>query len=74
MQDAMWLLIFLVFFAVPGHFLVFGKRARRLQRDFLSNPEERARQAEVVKRLLVWLVSAGLVGSLWSLLLMTALN
>jgi len=73
-QDVLWLLMFLVFLGIPGHFLVFGREARSFQRDFLSNPEERARQAEVFKRLLVWLVSAGFVGILWSLLLMAAVD
>jgi len=73
-QDVLWLFMFLVFLGVPGHLFVVGRGAKPFRRDFLSNPEERARQAEVIKRLFVWLVSAGLVGTLWSLALMAVVD
>ena len=73
-QDVLWLFMFLVFLGIPGHLFVFGRDAKPFQRDFFSNPDERARQAEVFKRLFVWFVSAGLVGTLWSLALMAAVD
>ena len=71
-QDVLWFLVFVVCLAIPGWLLVLGRGATPFQRDFFSNPEERSRQAEVAKRMFVWFVSAGAVGSLWSLLLMAA--
>ena len=73
-RDVLWLLIFLVFLGIPGHLFVFGRDAKPFQRNVFSDPEERARQAEVIKRLFVWLVSAGLVGTLWSLALMAVVD
>jgi hypothetical protein len=71
-HNVLWLLVFVVFIAIPGHLLVFGRGARPFQRDFLSNPEERARQAVVFKQMFVWFISAGFIGTLWSLALMAA--
>ena len=73
-QDILWLLMFVVFLGIPAHLLVFGRGAKPFQRDLLSNPEERARQAVVFKRMFVWLVSAGFVGISWSFALMAAFD
>jgi hypothetical protein len=66
--------MFVVFLGIPAGLFVFGRGARPFQRDFLSNPEERARQAVVFKRMLVWFVSAGCFGTLWSLALVAAFH
>lgn len=58
----------LVFLFIPVYYLVLGKATEAFDRLWFIDPEERARYAVVVKRMLIWFVTAGVVGSFWSLL------
>jgi len=68
-SNILWLLALLVFLLVPAYYLVLGQTTEAFDRLWFKDPEERARYATVVKRMFTWFVTAGVVGSLWSLLL-----
>ena len=69
LSNLLWLLALLVFFLVPAYYFVLGQATEAFDRLWFKDPEERARYAVLVKRMLIWFVTAGVVGSLWSLLL-----
>lgn len=55
-------LVFLaVFVLVPAYFFVLGHGSQPFSRDWFLQPEERARYAVVVKRMLSWFLAAGAV-------------
>src|SRR5437870_7166749 len=68
-NNLLWLSAAVVFFLLPGYFLVLGSDNEPFSRTWFLDPEERARYAVITKRVFVWFVSAGAIGSLWSLLL-----
>lgn len=71
-QDVLWLATFLVFLAMPAYLFGLGRGAQPFRRELLPDHEARSRQAALSKRLFIWFVCAGLVGVLWSLVLMAA--
>ncbi|MBI3523519.1 MAG: hypothetical protein HY066_03150 [Betaproteobacteria bacterium] len=69
LNNMLWLSAAAVFFLLPGYFLVLGGDNEPFRRTWFLDPEERARYAVITKRMFVWFVSAGAIGSIWSLLL-----
>ena len=65
-QNVLWLLALAVLLFVPGYFLVLGRDTEPFGRTWFLNSDERARYGVVLRRMLVWLLSAGVVGLLWS--------
>ena len=55
-----------LFLVLPGYFGVLGPGAS-FQSDWPLHASERARYGGVVKRMLVWFLSAGTVFALWSI-------
>ncbi len=58
-----WFLVLALFLYVPGYFLVVGAGGARFGRAWLSDAAERRRYLGVVKRVLVWLVCAGIAAT-----------
>lgn len=70
LHDLLWLIAIAVFFVVPGYFMVLGADQEPFRRDWIADPEQRARYAVVTKRMVVWFSSAAVVGTIWSSILM----
>lgn len=66
-SGVMWILATAVFLALPVYVLVLGRGSKPLSAQWLKDPEERQRQWRIIRRLLVWLATAGAIMSLWSL-------
>ncbi|MGE5865212.1 MAG: hypothetical protein ACM32J_08935 [Rhizobacter sp.] len=64
--DLLNLTFFVLGFALPMYFLVMG-RHQPFERGWWRHASERARHNAMAKRMLVWLLSAGVVGAIWSL-------
>ncbi|WP_431262606.1 hypothetical protein ACQ859_21085 [Roseateles chitinivorans] len=60
----------LFFFLLPAYFFVLG-RGEPFEWDWMFDPEERARQAVLVKRMGAWFLSGGVVMAIWSIFLPT---
>ena len=58
-----WFLVLALFLYVPGYFMVIGAGSARFGRAWLSDAAERRRYLAVVKRVLVWLVCAGIAAT-----------
>lgn len=67
-----WFLVLALFLYVPGYFLVVGAGGTRFGRAWLSDATERRRYLAVVKRVLVWLVCAGVAAAGLTALLKSA--
>jgi hypothetical protein len=67
METLAWLLACGAFFFLPAIYLVFGPEARGFSHTWVNDPVERARYLTVVKRMLVWLASAGVAAGLGAL-------
>ncbi len=65
-SNLLWGGFMLVFVLLPLAFLVIGRQPP-FGRDWIHDPAERARYWLGVKRMLVWLVTAGLVAGAWTL-------
>lgn len=57
------------FFFMPVYFLVLGRGNEPFRRTWFLHAEERARHGVVFRRMLVWFVSAGSFGAVWSMTL-----
>ncbi len=68
LSNLAWLTGMAIFFIVPAYFFVIGKGNAPFRRTWFLNAEERARYAVVEQRMLVWSLSAGVVGTFWSLI------
>jgi hypothetical protein len=68
-NNVLWLAATAVFFFVPCYLLVLGHGNEPFSRTWFLDPEERARYGVIVKRVLIWFVSAGAVGVVWSAVL-----
>ena len=68
-NNLLWLLALAVFLFVPGYYLVLGKDTEAFSQLWFADREERARYFVIVKRMFIWFVSAGAIGSIWSLTL-----
>ena len=66
-SGVIWILATAIFLALPVYVLVLGRGSRPLGAQWLKDPAERERQWAIIRRLLVWLVTAGVVMGLWSL-------
>ncbi|MBB3195072.1 hypothetical protein [Roseateles terrae] len=66
-SNLLWGGFMLVFVLLPLFFFVIGRQPP-FGRDWIRDPAERARYFLGVKRMLVWLVSAGLVAGAWTLI------
>jgi hypothetical protein len=64
MSNLVWLSGAALFFLVPVFFLVIGARTASFSRTWFLNPQERAEYWIVVKRMIVWFLSAGATGLL----------
>jgi hypothetical protein len=64
--NLMWLSGAAVFFFLPVLFFVIGRNTGAFGRTWILDPKERAEYWIVVKRMLVWFVSAGVAGGLAS--------
>jgi hypothetical protein len=62
-----WLSLAAVFFVLPAFFFVIGRDTAGFTRLWILDPMERAKYWCVVRRMLVWFVSAGITGSLISI-------
>ena len=70
LHNVLWLSSATIFFLVPGYFFVLGRNNEPFENlTWFLDPDDRARYGVVVKRMFVWFVSAGAVGSMWSLML-----
>src|SRR5580700_11098682 len=68
-QNLYWLCGFVVFLIVPTIYFVVGRNNAPTSRTWFFDPGQRAQRLIIAKRRFCWLVSAGLVGSIWSILL-----
>jgi hypothetical protein len=68
-QNLYWLCGFIVFLIVPMIYFVVGRNNAPTSRTWFLDPGQRAQRLIIAKRGFCWLVSAGLVGSIWSLIL-----
>lgn len=66
LHNLLWLMAIAVFFAVPGYFMVLGSGQEPFRRDWFMDAEQRARYAVVTRRMVVWFLSAAVVGTIWS--------
>lgn len=66
-NNLLWLAAFVVFLAVPGYFFVIGQNSGPFSRTWFLDPEQRNKNATVIRRMLCWFLSAALFGSLWSI-------
>lgn len=64
--NLLWASAAIVFFILPIYFFVFGRSSEPFGRTWFIKPADRARYVVVAKRMFVWFISAGIVGSLWS--------
>ncbi|MEG1065884.1 MAG: hypothetical protein RSE32_18180 [Comamonas sp.] len=67
-SNLLFLAFALVFFLLPGYFLVLGRQAP-FARDWMFDHEERGRYAVVAKRMFAWFLSGGVVMAIWSAIL-----
>jgi len=67
-HDLLWLVALTVFFFLPVYFFVLGHGNKPFARDWISNPEERARYGAIAKRMLAWFITAAAIVAAWSLL------
>jgi hypothetical protein len=67
-SNILWLVALAVFLFVPAYFFVFGKH-QPFSPNWFTDKAERTRYAIIGKRMFVWFITAGVVGSIWSLLL-----
>ena len=67
-RDVLWLLMLALFVALPFYFMVLGTGQKPFSRNWISNPEERARYGVIAARVLVWLIAAAAVGAAWALI------
>lgn len=65
--NPLWGGFMLLFIMLPLYFLVLGRQAP-FGRDWIKDPAERARYAVGVKRVLIWVLSGGVVAACWTLL------
>lgn len=65
-QNVLWVLALALLLFVPGYFLVLGSDTEPFERTWFLDSSERARYGVVFRRMLIWLLSAGVVGLLWS--------
>ncbi|WP_445289531.1 hypothetical protein [Variovorax atrisoli] len=72
--NLLWASAVMVFFILPAYFFVLGRSSEPFSRTWFINPADRARYLVIAKRLFVWFISAGVVGSLWSLVLLLMTN
>lgn len=56
-----------VFLFIPVYFLVIGQGNEPFNRTWFLDKEERERYGIVFRRMLVWFISAGAFGMVWSL-------
>lgn len=71
--NLLWASAAIVFFILPAYFFVLGRSSGPFSRTWFIDSADRARYVVVAKSLFVWFISASIVGSLWSsvLLLLT---
>ena len=67
-NDLLWLVALTVFFFLPVYLLVIGHGNKPFARDWISNPQERARYGAIAKRVLAWFIMAAAIVAAWSLL------
>lgn len=65
-QNALWLLAMVVLLFAPGYYLVLGQDTEPFERSWFLDSAERARYGVIARRMLVWFLSAGVVGLVWS--------
>jgi hypothetical protein len=67
-HNLIFLIVAAVFFFVPVYFLVIGQGNEPFTRTWFMNQEERARYGVIGRRMLVWFLTAGAFGMVWSLI------
>src|SRR5262245_47972525 len=66
----LWLSAIAVFVFIPVYFFVLGKENQPpFRRTWFLDRDERARYGVIVKRGLIWFLSAGAVSAVWSVVL-----
>jgi hypothetical protein len=65
-HNVMFLVVGVVFLFIPGYFLVIGQGNEPFSRAWFLDKEERERYGIVFRRMLVWFISAGAFGMVWS--------
>ena len=65
-HNVLWLFALALLLLVPGYYLVLGRDTEPFGRTWFLDSDERARYRVVFYRLLVWLLSAGVIGLFWS--------
>ena len=68
-HNLLWLATAVVFFFVPVYFLVIGAGNAAFSRTWFLDQAERARYGVIARRMLIWFVSAAIVGVVWSAVL-----
>jgi hypothetical protein len=68
----LWVPMAVFFLIVPGTYLVIGRSGAPFRRLWFMDTQERARRLVVVKRMVIWLLSAAVAGTVWSFLLYLA--
>ena len=72
-HNVLWLAALAVFLFVPFYFFVIG-RSPTFSRTWFLDGEERKAYGAIVRRVLVWFLSAGVCGSIWSILFSLAVR
>ena len=65
-HNVAFLMVAAVFLFIPVYFLVIGQGGEPFSRAWFLDEEERKRYGVVSRRVLVWFVSAGAFGMVWS--------
>ena len=66
-HNVTFLVVGAAFMFIPVYFLVIGHGNEPFSRTWFLDREERARYGVITRRMLVWFISAGAFGLLWSL-------
>ena len=66
-HNVIFLVVGAVFFFIPVYFLVIGQGNEPFTRTWFLDRGQRARYGFIVRRMLVWFISAGAFGLMWSL-------
>lgn len=65
-HNLIFLVVVAVFFFIPVYFLVIGQGNEPFSRNWFLDKENRVRYGIIVRRMLVWFISAGAFGMVWS--------
>ena len=67
-HNVTFLVVGAVFLFIPAYFLVIGQGNEPFERTWFLDRAERVRYGVIARRMLIWFISAGAFGIVWSLI------